>query len=118
MAEGFPLSQHARQALSPTHPQALQVTTEARALHVNEGLGEKHKGDVRAPGGTGAHPGAAGITLHLCGLMDPHPSNPCVPGGTHQLVILGGGSRWSRRARWSRGSPWPHAWVTLAQRRG
>lgn len=33
---------------SCTHPQGLQVTTEPRALHVNECLGKKHKGNIRA----------------------------------------------------------------------
>lgn len=30
-----------------THPQTLQVTSEARAFHVNERLGENQKGNVR-----------------------------------------------------------------------
>lgn len=76
-----PHSQPAGQALTPTHPQALQVTAEARALHVDEGLGEKHEGDVRAPGGTGAGPGAAGSTPHLYGLMDPPSPKPLHPRG-------------------------------------
>lgn len=44
------------------------------------------------------------------------PPNLYVPGGTHQLVMLGEGSWWSWGARWSRGSPWSHTWVTLAHR--
>lgn len=48
----------AGQALTPTHPQALQVTAEARALHVDEGLGEKH-------GGMSGHPVALGLAQGL-----------------------------------------------------
>lgn len=51
-------SQRAGRAPSPAHPQALQVTAEARALHVDEGLGEKHREGVRKPGGS---------TSPLCG---------------------------------------------------
>lgn len=60
--QGLSTSRHSwpvGQALTPTHPQALQVTSEARALHVNEGLGEKHKGDVRHHQPGSGYPSAA-----------------------------------------------------------
>lgn len=108
-----------------THLQALQVTAKARAFHIDEGLWEKHKGDVThpwpwlgCPEAQGCCLGGAAASRSSVAPTPPHPTpNPRILGGTHQLVMLGGGSWWSRGTGWSRGSSWPHTWVTLAERR-
>lgn len=46
-----------------THLQALQVTAKARAFHIDEGLGEKHKGDVTHPWPWLGSPEAQGCCL-------------------------------------------------------
>lgn len=100
----FPHSLPAGQALTRTHPQALQVTAEARALHVNEGLGEKHEGDVRHQQPGSRYPEVQGFCLrdggsipHYCVLVDHPPKSLCprgYPPACHAwrrvLVVLGG----------------------------
>lgn len=79
--DGLSTSLHtppAGQAPTRTHPQSLQVTSEARALHVYEGLRDRHKDDVRHRQPRSGHPVAQGCIPHLSGLMG-NPTSPKIP---------------------------------------
>lgn len=95
---------------SRTHPHGLQVAAKPGALHVDERLGEKSRGNT----GTGV-PSRAGLLPQV--IPTPCPiAVPC-PGGTYQPVLLGGGSWWSGGTWQSWGAPWSHTGVTLGWRR-